>query len=65
MSTYKKNYSNTTVCWRCHQILDTRINRGFILKILSYWLPVKVYFCQKCLTKRYVLSPKSKTGSLA
>ena len=64
MSTYKKNYDNTTICWRCHQALDTRIARSFILKTLFFWLPIKAYFCQKCLTKRYVMSFKDSEGSL-
>ncbi|MBV8389292.1 MAG: hypothetical protein JO080_05785 [Mucilaginibacter sp.] len=64
MNAYKKNYNNTSVCRRCHQPLDTRISRGFILKTLFFWLPVKVYFCQKCLAKRYILNPKSSTESL-
>lgn len=64
MSTYKKHYSNTSTCWRCHQALDTRISRSLILKILLFWLPMKVYFCQKCLTKRYILSFKSSADSL-
>jgi hypothetical protein len=40
--------------------LDTRTKRGFLVKVLLFWLPIKRYRCDTCFKKSYVL----KSGSL-
>jgi uncharacterized protein YlaI len=52
-------HHSTSKCWVCDQVLDTRVKRNFLLRTLLFWLPVKVYFCTKCASKRYVIERKS------
>jgi hypothetical protein len=58
MDTNSKNNHHMAKCRVCKQILDTRLKRNFLLKTLFFWLPVRVYFCTKCATKRYVIHHK-------
>lgn len=55
MDTNNKNHQHTAKCWRCQEIMNTRVKRNFLLRTLLFWLPVKVFFCAKCVSKRYVI----------
>ncbi|MGZ3751802.1 MAG: hypothetical protein ACXVB0_07830 [Mucilaginibacter sp.] len=58
MNTNNKNTRHTAKCHACHEILDTRVKRNFLLRTLFFWLPIKVYFCPKCVAKRYIIQFK-------
>lgn len=40
-------------CPKCKDVLNTRVKRNLLLKLFFFWLPIRVYFCQKCVAKRY------------
>lgn len=40
-------------CKKCKEILYTRRKRGVLLKTFLFWLPVKKFFCDRCLKTRY------------
>ena len=46
--------NNSTRCRVCEEIMNTRVKRNPLIRTLLFWLPIKVYFCQKCVSKRYV-----------
>ena len=39
-------------CSRCNVAMD-RIQRGFLVKTLLFWLPLKHYICYRCYRKSY------------
>jgi hypothetical protein len=43
------------MCPRCKTQLDDRIPRGFFVKTILFFLPLKRYICYRCQRKRYVL----------
>jgi len=43
-------------CPRCKIELDSRVPRGFLIRNLLFFLPVKRYICYRCQRKRYVLA---------
>ncbi|MVN22307.1 hypothetical protein [Mucilaginibacter arboris] len=49
-------YNNKQVyyCPHCHTELHHRISRGWIVKYLFFWLPLKRYRCDKCFNFVYV-----------
>ena len=55
----KNKYSESLVkCPGCKDMLNTRVSRSFLFRVLTLGLPVKIYFCPKCVTNRYYLAPK-------
>ena len=40
-------------CKKCKEILDIRRKRGIMVKAFLFWLPVKKFFCTRCLKVRY------------
>jgi hypothetical protein len=48
--TDKKN----PACRKCQAELH-RVPRSFIMKIFFFWLPLKNYFCYKCLRKQWLI----------
>jgi hypothetical protein len=55
MNTNKSQTRPVLRCSKCDQILRTRVKRNFLIKTLLFWLPLKVFFCSKCLKRRYTL----------
>jgi len=51
----KTEVRKAPLCPRCKSELDTRIPRGFFVKKILFFLPIKRYMCYKCQRKRYVL----------
>lgn len=47
-------FKKLPLCPKCKVELGYRVRRGFILKNLFSWLPVKRYYCFKCQQKHYV-----------
>jgi transposase-like protein len=43
------------LCPRCKSELDSRVPRGFFVKKMLFFLPLKRYICYKCQRKRYIL----------
>jgi hypothetical protein len=48
-------YKKLPLCPKCKTELDNRVPRGFFVKHLLFFLPMKRYICYKCQRKRYVL----------
>lgn len=44
------------LCPKCKTELDNRVPRGFFVKHILFFLPLKRYVCYKCQRKRYVFS---------
>jgi uncharacterized protein YlaI len=42
-------------CKRCREPLTTRRKRGLLLKTALFWLPIRKFFCERCLKTRYVM----------
>jgi len=43
-------------CKKCkHGVLDSRLKRPFLIKTLLFWLPLRLYKCNVCNRKTYVL----------
>jgi hypothetical protein len=43
-------------CTKCDTgILDTRVSRGFLIKMFLFWLPLKRYRCNVCWKKSYIM----------
>jgi hypothetical protein len=40
-------------CKKCNEILYSRRKRGLLIKTFLFWLPVKKFFCDRCLKMRY------------
>lgn len=40
-------------CKKCKEILNIRRKRGLIVKTVFFWLPLKKFFCTRCLKTRY------------
>jgi len=41
-------------CRRCNTDFHYQVPRGFVLKHLLGFLPIRIYWCPKCTTNRYV-----------
>lgn len=50
---FEKKLRKALICPRCKNEVDTRIHRGFIVKTLFFWLPLKRYICYGCRRKTY------------
>lgn len=49
-------------CYRCHSVYHYRIRRGWFLKYVLFFLPIKIYFCGHCVATRYrLLTNKGET----
>jgi hypothetical protein len=42
-------------CYKCGTVYHYRIRRNWFLKYGLFFLPVKIYFCGRCVKNRYVL----------
>jgi len=51
----KTEVKKTAVCPKCKSELDNRVPRGFFVKKVLFFLPLKRYMCYKCQRKRYIL----------
>jgi hypothetical protein len=51
------------VCRKCKQPYSYRVGRGWLVKTLLFFLPLRRYFCARCDRKRYVLSKFADLGS--
>lgn len=43
------------VCPKCANQMDSRISRGFLVKNLLFFLPLKRYKCLACGKKKYFI----------
>jgi hypothetical protein len=43
------------LCPKCKTQLDDRVPRGFFVKNLFFFIPLKRYICYRCQRKRYIL----------
>ncbi len=43
------------LCPKCKTELDNRVSRGFFVRHLLFFLPIKRYVCYRCQRKRYIL----------
>jgi len=50
-----QNTPDKQLCPICGCMTDNRVKRSSIVKSLFFWLPLKRYFCEKCVKKFYVL----------
>ncbi|SDE28805.1 hypothetical protein SAMN05216464_105106 [Mucilaginibacter pineti] len=51
---HKATQRRYPLCPKCKTELDNRISRGFLVKNVLFFLPLKRYICYKCQRKRYV-----------
>jgi len=42
-------------CYKCSTVFHYRIRRGWFLKYVLFFLPIKIYFCGHCVKNRYIL----------
>ncbi len=42
-------------CHKCGTVFHFQVPRGFVLRNVLFFLPIKIYFCAKCMEKRYLL----------
>jgi ribosomal protein L37AE/L43A len=54
-TTSKPEHKKLPLCPKCKSEVDSRISRGFFVKNLLFFLPLKRYVCYRCQRKRYVL----------
>ncbi len=47
---HKKQYT----CPYCGEALTSRARRGFLVKALLFWLPLKRFVCYQCKCKPYL-----------
>ncbi|MDN5287567.1 MAG: hypothetical protein JWR38_3841 [Mucilaginibacter sp.] len=47
-------HTKLPLCPRCKTELDNRVPRGFFVKNMLFFLPLKRYLCYKCQRKRYI-----------
>lgn len=50
-------------CQKCHTDFHYQVPRGFILKNVLGFLPIRIYWCPKCTTNRYVWVNKKGAGT--
>jgi hypothetical protein len=43
-------------CKKCNALFDRRVKRGFVTKRLLFFLPIKLYYCSKCVKTRMVIN---------
>jgi len=43
------------VCHKCHSLYQYRVERNWVLRNVLFFLPIKVFFCARCLKNRYIL----------
>jgi len=48
------NEKKTYMCRRCKTASISRRSRGFLVRTLLFWLPVRKYFCYNCKRQFYV-----------
>lgn len=41
-------------CKKCNEVLDLRRKRNPFIKTFLFWLPLKKFFCTRCLKVRYL-----------
>jgi hypothetical protein len=46
--------SYVALCSKCKNSLEDRVHRGFFVKKLLFWLPIRKYMCYKCKRGQYV-----------
>lgn len=56
MTTPAKEKKRYPACPKCKTEMDTRVSRGFLVKSLLFFLPIKRYKCYGCGRKRYSLA---------
>lgn len=44
---------HVVLCKKCNKELE-RVNRDSFVRVFLSWLPLKKYFCTRCLRSRYV-----------
>lgn len=49
-------------CRKCNTDFHYQVPRGFVLKQLLGFVPVRIYWCPKCTTNRYVWITEKKKG---
>lgn len=42
-------------CYKCGTPYHYKIKRNWLLRNVLFFLPVKTFFCGKCVKKRYVM----------
>jgi len=43
-------------CKKCRRgVLETRVKRAFLVRMILFWLPIKRYRCNFCNKKTYLL----------
>ena len=42
-------------CYKCAGPYHYRIKRSWFLKYIFFFLPIKIYFCGRCVKNRYIL----------
>jgi hypothetical protein len=42
-------------CKKCHRgVLEIRVKRAFLVRVILFWLPIKRYKCNFCNKKTYL-----------
>jgi len=41
-------------CFKCRSIFHFSIPKGWFLRKVLFFLPIKIYFCAKCNKRRFV-----------
>ena len=51
-------------CKKCHRgVLDSRVKRPLLIKVVLFWLPIKRYRCNFCDKKTYLFgSAPNRSG---
>jgi hypothetical protein len=42
-------------CYKCSTVYHYRIKRNWFVKYFLFFLPIKIYFCGRCVKNRYLL----------
>lgn len=50
-------------CGKCNTDFHYQVPRGFLLKNVFGFLPVRIYWCPKCTTNRYVWTKDKKEAA--
>ncbi len=41
-------------CHKCGTVFHFQIPRGFVLRQILFFLPIKIYFCARCKKQRFL-----------
>jgi len=49
-------------CYRCSTAYHYKVRRGWFIKNVLFFVPIKIYFCPRCVKNRYVIITTKAEG---